>query len=377
MAEKIRVLFTIPNFITAGSGGAMLNIIERLDPDRFICGVCVSKRGGTLDARVEALGVPFIVAPFSIPARPYVTLPSRAKEAAQAFRGSQFDIWHSFHYTDDYTEALIARHAGAQAWVFTKKNMGWASRAWKLRSLLASGIAAQNSAMMRDFFGRFPFRKKSRLIPRGVDTTRFTPEIPPRLGLREQLHIPSDTIVVGCVAQLVRVKGHPTLLKALAKNPGLVLLLAGSPHDRVYAEELKTLVTDLDLRSRVHFLGDILDVPAFLAEIDIAVLPTWGRWRMEGCPVALLEAMACGKPCIATRIPGSEDIVIDQESGILVPPEDDVMLANALASLAGSASRRTDFGRQARLRIEEQYSIEREVKYHEALYYDVLGKGSA
>ncbi|HVO31341.1 MAG TPA: hypothetical protein VMV18_11410, partial [bacterium] len=125
-----RILFTIPNFITAGSGRAMLNIIERLDRARFEPGVMVLRRGGKLDAEVERLGIPLIAHQFTIPARPYHTLLRRAREAAAPLRDGRWELWHSFHYGDDYTEPLIARAAGARGWIFTKKNMNWHRRAW-------------------------------------------------------------------------------------------------------------------------------------------------------------------------------------------------------------------------------------------------------
>src|ERR1700733_10785909 len=111
------ILFTIPNFITAGSGRAMLNIIERMDRRKFAPAVCVSRKGGDLDRVVDQLGLPFIEAPFTVQAKPYVTLPLRAWKAARAFRSYRFTIWHSFHYSDDYTEPVIARLSGAASWI--------------------------------------------------------------------------------------------------------------------------------------------------------------------------------------------------------------------------------------------------------------------
>src|SRR2546421_3921582 len=106
---SLPILFTIPNFITAGSGRAMLNIIERLDRKRFAPGVCVSKKGGDLDTLVDRLGIPFLEADFTVPPRPYLTLVARAWKAGRKFRCFRFALWHSFHYSDDYTESIIAR----------------------------------------------------------------------------------------------------------------------------------------------------------------------------------------------------------------------------------------------------------------------------
>src|SRR5689334_3016018 len=123
MNSPIPILFTIPNFITAGSGREMLNIVERLDRNLFAPAVGILRRGGALDAEVERLGIPLIEAPFTVPVQPVYTLLQRASAAARAFQAYHFDIWHSFHWSSDFSEPLIARMAGAQAWIYTKKNM--------------------------------------------------------------------------------------------------------------------------------------------------------------------------------------------------------------------------------------------------------------
>ncbi len=367
------ILFTIPNFITAGSGRAMLNIVERLNRTRYQPAVCVLKKGGELDAEVVRLGCELLEAPFAIPARPYLSLPMRARRAAAPFRARKFQIWHSFHYTSDYTEPIIARFAGAKAWVFTKKNMGWKDRAWRVRSLFARRIAAQNTDMMREFFGLWCYRAKARLVPRGVVTNRFEPQTDRSLGLRTRLGLKPEAVVVGCVGHLVPVKGHPTLLESLARVPGVELFVAGKPMDEAYTASLHRLAVELGLGNRVHFLGGVSDVPALLAEVDIAVLPTWAKWRMEGCPVALLEAMSCGKACVATDIPGSRDLIEHGRSGLLVPPEEPEALAAALRRLAESPGLRRELGEAARQQVLDHYTIEREVAAHEALYAEILG----
>lgn len=384
------ILFTIPNFITAGSGRALLNLIARLDRTRFAPGVCVARKGGDLDREVEAMGIPFLETPFTVLPRPYITLLWRAWRASRAFTNvhpsvfrsqsspspcapRRFRLWHSFHYADDYTEPLMARMAGAQAWVFTKKNMGWGSRAWSLRCHFATRIAAQNADMLRGFFGSNALRSKARPIPRGVDCSRFSPHAPPTLQVRAQRNIPANAVVITCVAQLVPVKGHPTLLQAMADLPEVHLLIAGSPLDSEYSAALRQQAAQLPSPDRIHFLGRVTEVPALLAESDIFALPTWAKWRMEGCPVALLEAMACGKACVATDIPGSHDLIEAGQNGFLVAPEDPPALAAALQLLAASPTLRQQFGAAARQRVLNHFTIEQEVASHEALYHDILG----
>ncbi len=372
MVSPARILFTIPNFITAGSGRVMFNILERLDRNKFLPSICVLRRGGKLDAEVERLGIPLLELPFTVDAKPYWSLLERSRRAAEVFRPYRFNLWHSFHYAGEYTEPIIARFAGARAWVYTKKAMGWGSRAWKIRSLLATRIVADNSDMLRVMFDRPRFARKVKVIHHGIPADQYAPT-DKRLALRKHLGIGSRQIVVTCVAHLLPVKGQTTLIEALSQMPDGHLLLAGMPLDVEYVHALHAQVKKHGLEGRVHFLGAVADVPALLSETDVFVLPTWAKWRMEGCPVALLEAMSCACACIATDIPGSRDLIEHGKSGLLVPAEDSRTLAAALRRLVASPEERTAFGIAARERVIDRFTIEHEVAAHEQMYSELLG----
>ena len=366
----VRILYTIPNFITAGSGAALLHIIRRLDRSRFAPAVCVSRRGGSLEREVEALGIPLLEAPFTVPARPLRTLPWRVWQAARAFRTHRFDIWHSFHYSDDYTEPLIAYAAGARAWVYTKKNMSWRGRAWKLRSRLAKAIAAQNTAMLRDFFANPRLSRKTWLIPRGVDTERFRPGLEPKLGVRARFGIGPDVPVAVAVGHLLPVKGHDLLMRAAAAVEGLHVWIAGAPQDREWAARLEELRRELGLQERVQFLGTVSEIGALHAEADFFVHTS----HNEGCPVALLEAMACGKAPVATKIAGVEDVIEDGVSGLLTAPGDVEQMRAAISRLMRDPESRKQLGEAARQRILSHYAIELEVRRHEEMYEHIRNK---
>ncbi len=348
----------------------MLNIIERLDRNRFSPAVCISQRGGELDKEVGRLGIPLIEADFTVLPKPYATLLSRIQNAAKVFRPYHFKLWHSFHYGDDYTEALIARFSGASAWIYTKKNMGWGGRAWKMRSLFASAIASQNSDMLNIFFSHWLYKRKAVFLPPGVNTEIFHPYVQPVLNLRSDFDINRNETIVTCVAELVPVKGHPYLLQAMAELPNAHLFLAGRPSDETYTQKLYQLVETLGISNRVHFLGKVEDIPALLAESDIFVLPTISKG--EGCPVALLEAMACGKACVATNVPGSRDLIQDQKTGLLAFPQDHENLSHALRTLIADSNLRIQLGQEAHRSIMNNHTIDHEVKKYETLYQKIL-----
>ncbi len=370
----IPILFTIPNFITAGSGRVMFNILTRLDKRKYAPSVCVLRKGGAIETELEALGIPVLELPFTIPVRPYASFLIRAYQAARAFKPYGFKIWHSFHYADDYSEPVIAHLSGAKHWVYTKKAMSWGSRAWLVRSYLASRIVADNDEMPGKFFSRRGLKQKVRVIHHGISIDQFRPGLVPEEVIYDKYLIDRSDCLAGCVAQLVPVKDHPNLLRAASLVPGCSFLLAGSSTDNEYVEHLRVLAAELGISDRIHFCGSVKNIPAFLNAVDIFVLPTMGSGRMEGCPVALLEAMACGKACIATDIPGSRDLVVHGESGILVPPSNPQALAEAIRQLQVDPDLRARLGRNARKRVEEHFTIEHEVKLHEAMYSELLGR---
>lgn len=372
--KPAKILFTLPNFDTAGSGRALFEVVRRLDSRLFAPSICVERRGGRLEDEVAAAGIPLLEAPFTVPPRPLAGLAGRIAAAARFFAGRGFVLWHSLHYLDDYTEPLIARKAGA-LFLFTKKNMSWNRRSWLLRSLLSRRIAAQNTDMLRLFFAGWPLAAKTAYLPRGVDGDRFAPLSGDfTTGSRENERGP---LRVGTVAHLLPVKGQDLLIEAAARLPGIELHLAGRPLDEEFRRQLVDRIAALGLGDRVFLHGGVDDVPAFLRDLDVFVLASRPRGRMEGCPVALLEAMAAGLPVLAAAIPGASDLLSEPGSGILLPAGDQVFLeglVGELAALAGDRERRIHLGTAARRRVLREFSIDQEVSRHEHLYREMLGR---
>lgn len=371
-ATPIPILFTIPNFETAGSGRALFEVARRLDRRFFAPEICVTRRGGRLEADIAAAGIPLFEAAFTVAPRPLYRLPARIRAAAAPFAPRRYAIWHSYHYLDDYTEPLIARAAGAR-FVFTKKNMSWNGRSWLLRSLLSRRIAAQNTDMLRRFFAGWPLEAKTTYLPRGVDTERFAPRTTSAVDPAPE----GRRLRVGSVAHLLPVKGQDRLIAALVDLPEIELHLAGRPLDADFERRLVAAIHEAGLAGRVFLHGEVVDIPAFLHRLDVFVLATRASGRMEGCPVALLEAMASGLPVLAAQIPGVEDLLATPGSGILLPAADVAFVAglkHELAQLAADGELRAALGDAARQRVLQEFSIEQEVSRHERLYHEMLGR---
>ena len=362
-----RILYTIPNLDSAGSGKALLHLVRHLDRNRFDPTIAVSRQADTATARAfETIDVPVIEAAVTLDPHPRGSLPIRAFRRGRELRSLGASIWHSFHYLDDYTEPLVARAAGAR-WIYQKKNMSWNGRSWRLRTALAHAVAAQNTDMLRQFFpGRWG--RRVHLVPPGVEVPDRAELTPPRV-VRRRHRLPDDAPLVTCVARVQPLKRQPVLVEAMAHVPRAHLVLAGDGDDGS-TTAVDAAAEEYGLADRTHRIGFIDDVNGLIGASTVVCLPTGPVG--EGCPVALLEAMALGAAVVATDIPGSRDVVHHRTDGLLVPADDTEALGQAIRGLLEDDELRERLGRAARRRIAQRYTIDIEAERHQRIYDDLL-----
>jgi len=210
------------------------------------------------------------------------------------------------------------------------------------------------------------------IIPSGVDCRRFAPPSPEqRAAARAGLGLDTDEIAVAAVGGLELRKGHRYLVEALghlrATLPAVRCFIAGSGSQR---EVLEEQVRHLGLERTVCLTGSIADPRALFWAIDIFVQPS----IKEGLGVALLEAMACGLPAIASRAGGMAEVIEDGHSGRLVTVADADALAQALKELIQSPDMRAAIGAAARTRAAMNFSMAMMARKTLALYGSSLGE---
>jgi glycosyltransferase involved in cell wall biosynthesis len=196
-------------------------------------------------------------------------------------------------------------------------------------------------------------------IPTGADLERFDPALHHGGKLRTELGIADDEQVVGTIAMLRRMKGHHVLFDALAaavaELPRLRLVLVGDvTNDSPVKAELKAQAERLGIAGRVVWAGYREDIPAVLAGLDCVVLPST---KDEGVPQSLTQALAMGRPAIATAVGAIGEIIQDGRTGLLVPPNDAPALARALVSVFAdpqAAQRRAAAGQAL---VRSRYSV--------------------
>lgn len=211
-------------------------------------------------------------------------------------------------------------------------------------------------------------REKFISIPSGVDLARFMePRCDPVMA-RTQLGLSPLSPVVGSVGRFEPVKGYDILLRAAAllgaRLPKVQWLLAGEGEE---AFRLKRLAEELHIEDRVCFLGWQQDIPEVLAALDLFVLPS----RNEGMGRVLVQAMAMGKPIVATRVGGVPEVLGEGEAGLLVSPDDPGALASAMAQLLTDRELARRMGEAGRRRA-PAYSAEQMVANIESLYEELL-----
>jgi glycosyltransferase involved in cell wall biosynthesis len=204
------------------------------------------------------------------------------------------------------------------------------------------------------------------VIRNGVDTAKVCPG--DGSDARRALGVLADTFHIGCVARLSLEKDHATLLEAFAmlraRLPQAHLTLVG---DGALRTELEELAARLGVREAVTFKGFTSDVASLLPAFDVFALAS----RTEGTSLTLLEAAAAGLPIVATRVGGNAEIVVDGESGLLVPAGEPRAFADALFALAMSGDRRV-MGARGRDGVVARYDLANMVAAYDTLYTEVL-----
>jgi glycosyltransferase involved in cell wall biosynthesis len=203
------------------------------------------------------------------------------------------------------------------------------------------------------------------VIYNGIDFARYQ-QAPDAAALRDRLGVAAGEPLIGAVGRLGPEKGHAHLIEAAAilivrESLPVRLMIVGGGRSR---QALEQLARRCGIADRVIFAGFQSDVMPYEAALDVFCLPS----LKEGLSLSALEAMALGKPVVASRVGGTPEVVADGETGVLVEPANPEALAQALAALLGDPQRARVMGRAGRERVARLFDLERMVDEIEALY---------
>ena len=220
---------------------------------------------------------------------------------------------------------------------------------------------------------RWTFEKESWLRPdklstiyNGVDLARFSETHPEKI--RKEFNIPDHVPVVGTVGNLSHKKGIPYLLDAIGlivlAYPNAKFLLVGQGP---LEEEMKEKAIHVAARQQIIFTGPRSDIPDLMSAMDIFVLAS----LFEGLPNVLLEAMALGKPVVATKVGGIPELIESKGDGILVPPQDPEELAKAVLTLLENPAKAKAMGERGAEKIKNHFLLDRMIDQYDHLYYSL------
>jgi glycosyltransferase involved in cell wall biosynthesis len=335
-----------------------------------VIGVCAD---GPLLADVRAEG-------FRIETPPLVRGLSPAAQARAyaallaLFRAEKPDLVHAHMPISGFLARLAARAAGVPHIAYTchgflfNQPAPWPRRVASLAmELIAGRVTETFTTVSTEEAGdarRLHIARAPVAIGNGRAPAIFRPDAAARERIRVELGLPDNAVVVTALSRLVRHKGYPELLAAMA-GVDAHLVVVGTRLASDHGPDMAPYFAASGLGGRLHLLGYRADVAAVLAASDIFALPS----HFEGLPMSVIEAMLCGLPVVASDIRGPREQVVDGETGLLVPAGEVAPLARALARLAADGALRARMGEAGRARAvalyDERIVVERTL--------DVLG----
>jgi glycosyltransferase involved in cell wall biosynthesis len=374
LVERVPVVFVLD---TMRVGGTELNAVrtaERLDRKRFDLRIVCLDDQGPLAERYRSMGIPVVTMPLkSLYGRSMFT---SGRRFARYLDDERVQIVHAHDmYTNIFATpwALLARTP-----VIITSRRWWHSLPNRKLQLgnraafrMADAVLANSPQVARSVAERegVPVDRIWH-VTNFVDDEAFAPLTDEqRASTRVRWGIPDGALVIGCVARLVPVKDHGTLLAAFAlvrqTCPAAHLVLIGDGESRV---ELEALAARLEMSGAVSFVGEMRDGANYHRMFDVSVLCSLS----EGFPNSLVEAMAAGVPIVATGVGGILDAVNDGENGLLVPVQSAGELAGALSTLMRNSELRVSMGAAGSARARERYRAATAVRSLETMYERLL-----
>jgi glycosyltransferase involved in cell wall biosynthesis len=362
-----RILHIIPTFDRAGAEKQLLVLARGLPRDEFDVHVCALTRGGPLREEFSAAGIPTTVIGKRLKADPVAFT-----RLVKHIRAVKPDLVHTWIFAAGSYGRVAAQMAGVPHVVAGEYCVDrWKSTwQWLVDRKLAERTDrfVTNSAAVRDFCAEHGLAaEKFAVIHNGVEPPR--PSDVTRQELLTELNCPPEAKLIGVVSRLwtqKRVKDliwAADLLRVLHNN--LRLLIIGDGPERSALERFARLASDLD---HIRFLGHRDDVWRIMPHLDCF----WNGSGYEGQPNAVMEAMAAGVPVVASDIPGNRELVVDGETGFLVPIAARAARARATDQIFTNPTLATRLGTAARQRMHDHFSVDQNIAAHAAMYREVV-----
>jgi len=361
----VRVLHVALSLSAGGTERLVIDICRRLPPGS-VPAVCCLDQPGAWAEELTSVGIAVVALNRSPGFHP-----SLGARIAALARRVDAHVMHCHHYSS-YVYGSLARvfhprcgmvfteHGRLSDAVPSRKRR--AVNPWLAR--VPAAICAVSADMKRHMIAEgFPGDRVS-VVYNGI-AIEAPPNASDRAAMRASLAVPADAFVIGSVARLDPVKNlaclveaHASVLRAL---PSAHLVIVGTGEEQ---ERLEAAARQLGIAERVRFAGYRADARRVMAAFDVYVNCS----TYEGVSLTILEAMAAELPVVATNVGGNPEVVVDEETGLLVPARSAQALAAAIVTLGSDETRRADMARVGRRRVERDFAIDRMVSEYRNLY---------
>lgn len=387
--SSIRILHVIP---TLGRGGAerqLVNLVSNTDRARFEHMVAFLRRPDDFAAEIEAQGYKTI----RLDASGKTQWIRAAKRLRRVIEMEKPTVLHSWLYDANVSTRLAGLVSPSIPVIVSLQNADYESanliaadlprvkvKVLKLLDQISSRLTGPHFVACSEFVKKSTLEhlkvppSSIEVIYNSVDPERLSTTDSEVVELRQSLAIPPEAFVFLNIGRLDPQKGQSVLVRAFhrvaAAIPLAYLLFVGQGPMKT---ELRQLSTGFGISDRVMFLGNRPDVAAFLALSDVFVFPSF----FEGLPLALIEAMSKGLPCIVSSIDTLREVAHDQDSGLLVTPGSEDELANAMLRLYDDPAVRKRLGDRAKLEIKRKFHIGVTIGQWEKLYSRVVSNSQS
>ena len=368
---SIRILHVVDTWAVGGLQNGLANLIERMDTAHFEHVICAMRPVDRTNARSVPAGRVQVIGLSTEESNRRFQAPALIRKIRQV----KPDIIHTRNW-GTFEAQLSALCVGGCARVHSEHGIDFDSTTKEsVRRRLSRRLAFQLahrvisvSHQLKNLHAKrtgFPAHKIE-VIHNGVDSRRFYQDDDSRTRVRRELGISDSEFCIGCVGNLIPVKDHLTLLRAVSGfaqrgRPWRLLVVGAGP-------ELPKLTAFVaghpGLKDRVLFLGRSNSVPDLLNAMDVYVLPS----LTEGIANSLLEAMATGLPVVATATGGNPEAIVNGVSGLLIPVGDSARLEEHLLALESRSEWRRQLGQSALYRARNEFSIDSMVRRYETVY---------
>ncbi|MEW6213669.1 MAG: glycosyltransferase [Nitrospirota bacterium] len=363
---KKKVVHVTFDMSIGGAEQVIYNLVENTDRDKYeVSIICLDHPIGTFGRQLQEKGYEII----ACDRKPGFDL-SVVRMIHNLIVQHNIDVLHCHQYTP-YVYGLFGAAFTRAKVIFTEHGRFYPDRRRFKRILLnpllscftdyvtAISMATRNALIQ---YENFP-RKNIKVIYNGIDDSRYM--LPSEVDLRQSLGINQDALILGTVARLDPIKNQKMMIKALgiirSKHPNSCLLIVGDGPER---ENLESAALELGLSSHVLFTGFREDAHRFMKIMDIFLLTSFS----EGTAMTLLEAMACGLPCIVTDVGGNPEIVKDQDTGFVVSSNDEKALSKVIDMLIENGDLRKKIGMAGRKRFEANFTVDKMVGAYQGMY---------